>query len=100
MTATASAYAGSKSIAVDRALSMVSRFPLWKLRDARVLAYETPDPSNPPGYWHLSVKLKYRTWFGIVRIKCIYLQLTAFEKDEQDEVVGRVQRLILAINSL
>lgn len=85
---------------VAHALHVVSLFPMWKLRGAKVWAHQVPDTSNPPGYYHRSVSLTYTTYFGIKITTRIFHQRCASDEFEQDEVLLRVGSLITSINSM
>jgi|GEM_PF-5900099 hypothetical protein len=103
MIATASANAArlttQTASAAERALSLVARLSASQLRDAQVFSHEVSDTSNPGGYYHRSVTLRYRMWFGLMYNWVIYHQPTAFDEDEQHEVKERVQGLLDAIDA-
>ena len=70
---------------LDRARKILSRFPLWKLRDAKV--ERVVNPSDVYMSFDTWVLLEYSSWFGMRRTKVLFVELEAGSRNHQAQAV-------------
>ncbi len=85
---------------VAHARAVLEKFPLWKLKGAEVYKHEEPDTTNPSGYYHRGVSIKYRTWFGFALHESLYWEMTASDETDQEAVFAYAHGVVAAVNSV